>query len=131
VKLHSVFLRNDCILPGHLNPSREAFGEHWMCVKVIPAAVFDTMIRQAGWHYIWLTGACTRAGLARTSEKAIERALDRAIKALSWQTIAADGDTVHPYCGAADSCMALATGSIRCMLAWLDGHSGASGATSV
>jgi predicted GH43/DUF377 family glycosyl hydrolase len=47
------------------------------------------------------------------------------------QTIAADGDTVHLYYGAADSCMALATGSIRCMLAWLDAHSGASGATSV
>ena len=40
------------------------------------------------------------------------------------QTIGADGDTVHLYYGAADSCMALATGSIRCMLAWLDAHSG-------
>ena len=39
------------------------------------------------------------------------------------QTIGADGDTVHLYYGAADSCMALATGSIRGMLAWLDAHS--------
>ena len=29
------------------------------------------------------------------------------------------------YYGAADSCMALATGSIRCFLAWLDANSGA------
>ena len=29
------------------------------------------------------------------------------------QTIGADGDTIHLYYGAADSCMALATGSIR------------------
>ncbi len=41
------------------------------------------------------------------------------------QTIAADGDTIHLYYGAADSCMALATGSIRCLLAWLDAHSSA------
>jgi predicted GH43/DUF377 family glycosyl hydrolase len=40
------------------------------------------------------------------------------------QTILADGDTVHLYYGAADSCIALATGSIRRMLAWLDAHSG-------
>ena len=30
------------------------------------------------------------------------------------QTIGADGDTINLYYGAADSCMALATGSIRC-----------------
>ena len=39
------------------------------------------------------------------------------------QTIGADGDTVNLYYGAADSCMALATGSIRSMLEWLDAHS--------
>ena len=40
------------------------------------------------------------------------------------QTIGADGDTIHLYYGAADSCMAMATGSIRSLLAWLDSHSG-------
>ena len=39
------------------------------------------------------------------------------------QIIAADGDTIHLYYGAADSCMALATGSIRALLAWLDTNS--------
>ena len=39
------------------------------------------------------------------------------------QTIGADGDTINLYYGAADSCMALATGSIRSLLAWLDMHS--------
>ncbi|MGC1781483.1 MAG: glycosidase [Acidobacteriaceae bacterium] len=41
------------------------------------------------------------------------------------QTIGADGDTIHLYYGAADSCIALATGSIRTLLLWLDSHSGA------
>ena len=39
------------------------------------------------------------------------------------QTIGADGDTIHLYYGAADSCMAMATGSIRALLAWLDVNS--------
>ena len=38
------------------------------------------------------------------------------------QTIDEDGDTIRLYYGAADSTMALATGSIRCLLAWLDAH---------
>jgi predicted GH43/DUF377 family glycosyl hydrolase len=35
-------------------------------------------------------------------------------------TLGADGDTVNIYYGAADTCLALATGSVREMLAWLD-----------
>jgi predicted GH43/DUF377 family glycosyl hydrolase len=42
------------------------------------------------------------------------------------QTILADGDTIHLYYGAADSCMAMATGSIRALLAWLDSNDGTS-----
>ncbi|MGC1361813.1 MAG: glycosidase [Silvibacterium sp.] len=41
------------------------------------------------------------------------------------QTIGADGDTINLYYGAADSCMALATGSIRCLLSWLELNSSA------
>ncbi len=40
------------------------------------------------------------------------------------QTIAADGDTINMYYGAADSCVALATGSVRCLLSWLEANSG-------
>jgi hypothetical protein len=94
VKLHSVFLRNDCILPSPLNPLRLAFGEHWTCIEEIPAHVFDTMIRQAGWHYIWMSGPCSRSGWARTREKAIERALGRALEAITRQSNAADFDSV-------------------------------------
>jgi predicted GH43/DUF377 family glycosyl hydrolase len=37
-------------------------------------------------------------------------------------TVGADGDTIHLYYGAADTSVALATGSIRRLLAWLDEH---------
>jgi predicted GH43/DUF377 family glycosyl hydrolase len=39
------------------------------------------------------------------------------------QTISADGDTINMYYGAADSSVALATGSIRTLLSWLDSNS--------
>jgi predicted GH43/DUF377 family glycosyl hydrolase len=39
------------------------------------------------------------------------------------QTIGADGDSINLYYGAADSSIALATGSIRTLLAWLDANS--------
>src|SRR3954447_7780799 len=35
-------------------------------------------------------------------------------------TLAPDGDTIHLYYGGADSCVALATGSIRMLLDWLN-----------
>jgi predicted GH43/DUF377 family glycosyl hydrolase len=37
-------------------------------------------------------------------------------------TIAPDGDTLRLYYGGADTCMALATGSIREMMTWLEKH---------
>ena len=37
-------------------------------------------------------------------------------------TIASDGDTIRMYYGGADSSIALATGSIRAMLEWLERH---------
>jgi predicted GH43/DUF377 family glycosyl hydrolase len=39
------------------------------------------------------------------------------------QTIDADGDTINVYYGGSDSCIALATGSIRRLLSWLDANS--------
>ena len=46
------------------------------------------------------------------------------------QTIGADGDTIYLYYGAADSCVALATGSIRHLLSWLDANSTLGGMTA-
>jgi predicted GH43/DUF377 family glycosyl hydrolase len=37
-------------------------------------------------------------------------------------TVGPDGDTLYMYYGGADTCIALATGSIRTMLDWLDVH---------
>ena len=46
------------------------------------------------------------------------------------QTLAADGDTIHLYYGAADSCVAMATGSVRALLSWLGANSEATNAVN-
>ncbi|HVP13759.1 MAG TPA: glycosidase [Phycisphaerae bacterium] len=38
-------------------------------------------------------------------------------------TVGSDNDTINLYYGAGDTCVGLATGSIRALLAWLDRHS--------
>jgi len=45
------------------------------------------------------------------------------------QTIAADGDSTKLYYGAAESSVGLATGSISCLLTWLDANSSAGNGT--
>ena len=94
MKLHSVFLRDDCVLPNSLNPLRRTFEARWTCVQDIPSPDFDTMIRQAGWHYIWMVGGSSRKGFARSPEKAIGKALIRALRAVSRQANAAEFDSV-------------------------------------
>lgn len=95
MKLHSVFLRKNCILPNLLNPLQTSFGDHWTHVEEIPASIFDTMIRKAGWHFIWMSGSCSRRGYARTEDKAVANALNRALEAIPGQSNAADFDSVH------------------------------------
>lgn len=46
-------------------------------------------------------------------------------------TVADDADTLRLYYGAADTCIALATGSIRELLAWLDANSTPGGGASL
>lgn len=95
MKLHSVFLREGCILPDRLDPVRESFGPNWMLVNEITVSVLDTMIRQAGWHFIWMCSSCSRRGFGRTREEAIDRALVRALGAVNKHCNAAEFDSVH------------------------------------
>jgi hypothetical protein len=95
VKRHSVFLRKGCVLPGRLDPLREPFGENWMLVEEITASILDTMIRQAGWHSMWMPGACSRRGFGLTRESATDRALMRGLNAVPRQFNAAELDFTH------------------------------------
>lgn len=37
-------------------------GPDWSIVEEIPALVFDPLVRQAGWHFMWLQEACSLRG---------------------------------------------------------------------
>jgi hypothetical protein len=95
VNLHSVFLRSDCTLPDRLVACLRPIGEKWSVVEEIPALVFDTMIRRAGWHFMWLQDACSRRGVGLTKEAAIRRALSRALKGVSKRFNAAELDSLQ------------------------------------
>jgi hypothetical protein len=83
VNLHAVFLRKGCILPDRLDPLQEPFGANWSLVKEILAPVFDTMIRQAGWHFMCVQSSCSRRGFGRTQEQATQRALACSLRGVS------------------------------------------------
>jgi len=95
VNLHSVFLRSDCILPDRLNPCLRPIDEKWSVVEEIPALVFDTMIRRAGWHFMWLQDSRSRTGVGLTEEAAIRRALLRALRGISKRFNAAELDSLQ------------------------------------
>ena len=82
MRSHSVFLRTECILPERLKPLLKVVGDNWNLVEEITAPVFDTMIRQAGWHFTWMQGPCSRRGFAFTQEAATLRALARALRGI-------------------------------------------------
>ena len=95
MKLHSVFLRSGCVLPDRLDPSLEPIDEGWSVVKDIPALLFDGMVRQAGWHFMWLQEAYSRRAFGLTEEAAIRRALSRALKGVSRRFNAAELDSIR------------------------------------
>jgi hypothetical protein len=90
LKPHSVFLRKACILPDRLQPLREPAGENWTLLAEITAPIFDTMIREQGWHFLWVYRPCTRRGFGMTQETATRRALTSALKGMAGRFNAAE-----------------------------------------
>ncbi len=95
MKPRSVYLRGGCILPGALDPLLESVGDDWNLVQEIASPVFDTMIRQAGWHFVWLLDSCCRRGFGRSPEEASRRALSRALKGIVRRFNGAELDSVE------------------------------------
>lgn len=92
--LHSVFLRKGCVLPNRLNPLQEPVAHDWTIVEDLAAPVFDTMIRQAGWHFMWITDSCARKGFGMSQRIATDRALTHALNAIAKRFNAAELDSV-------------------------------------
>jgi len=95
MKLHSIFLRKECLLPEGLELVREYMAADWTVVVGTPALVFDAMVRRAGWHFMWISGSCSRRGFGLTPEKAAHRALARALNRITRRFNAAELDSVQ------------------------------------
>ncbi len=95
MKLHSVFLRKECVLPNRLDPLQRLIGDNWAMVEDLAAPVFDTMIRQAGWHFMWIQESNAPRGFWETRQSATDRALSHALKGIAREFNAAELDSVQ------------------------------------
>src|ERR1700691_1157758 len=86
----SVFLRDGCVLRECVDPATAPVGENWTLVEEIAAPVLDTMIRNQGWHFMWVDRPCSRKGFGTTEEGAIQRALPHALNAVASRFNAAE-----------------------------------------
>lgn len=95
VKINTIFLRNECVLPSQFNLLREPFSRGW--AEAIGTAAFelDAAIRGVGWHFMWLADSYSSQALARTVEAAIHRALARALPGVNRRFNAAEVDSIH------------------------------------
>lgn len=95
MRLHTVFLRKGCILPNRLDPPLEEVGNNWMRIEDLDAAVFDTMVRQAGWRFMWIQNSCAGRGFGMSRQIAIDRALIHALNGVAPRFNAAELDSVQ------------------------------------
>jgi hypothetical protein len=90
MKPHSVFLRKGCVLPNPLDPLRASLGNNWTRLEDLSAQVFNTMIRQAGWHLVRTENFCARRGFGVSRQNATGRALTRALDGIARRFNAAE-----------------------------------------
>ena len=93
MKLHAIFLRDECALPDKFVLRQERFCRDWMLVEGFAALALDAKIRSAGWHFMWMLGSSSRRGCGRTREGALHHALERALKVTAKQFNASELDS--------------------------------------
>jgi len=95
MKINSVFLRNECVLPSQLDLLQEPFCNGWAEAVGTVASELDATIRGVGWHFMWIVDAHASLALGRTAEAAIHRALARALPVVKERFNAAELDFIH------------------------------------
>lgn len=95
MKIHTIFLRDGCILPREYVLRQEPFSKGWAKAIGTAAIEMDAGIRGVGWHFMWLADSHCSQALGRTAETAIHRALARTLPAVRSRFNAAELDSVH------------------------------------
>jgi hypothetical protein len=93
VKIHTVFLRNRCVLPSGVDLRQEPFSKGWSEAIGVLSSELGASIRNRGCHFMWMTDSHSVRGLGRTPETAIHRALVRALREVDWRFNGAELDS--------------------------------------
>ena len=69
MNLPAIFLRIGTVLPDNVDFAQKSFSEGWMAVRTTTVNTMDRVIRQAGWHFVWLveSAAGMAAGLSEAA----------------------------------------------------------------
>ena len=95
MKLNTVFLRDECILPSEFDLLQEPYSRGWTEAIGTVASELDAAIRGVGWHFMWMVDSHASLALGRTAESAIHRALARALPGVKRRFNAAELDSIH------------------------------------
>jgi hypothetical protein len=95
LKIHTVFLRNGCMLPSGVDLRQEPFSKGWAEAIGVLVSELDASIRNRGWHFMWITDSHSSRGLGRTPETAIHRALVRALREIEGHFNGAELDSIQ------------------------------------
>lgn len=79
MKLHTVFLRQECPLPAGLRLTKKQFDKGWTSAEDITSTALDWAVRRAGWHFIWVEMAASGMGCSRTESTAENHAIARGL----------------------------------------------------
>lgn len=80
MKLHTVFLRDSCILPADSDLRLEPFSVGWKVAAGTLVTQLDFGIRGAGWHFMWIAGSHSSWAIGRAPDTATHRALVRVLE---------------------------------------------------
>jgi hypothetical protein len=69
VNLPTLFLRSGTVLPQDIDFAQTSFCEGWMSIGATTAHGMDAVIREAGWHFVWLveSGSAMAVGLSEAA----------------------------------------------------------------
>ena len=82
-------------MPPHFGLAPQPCADNWTLRDDTGSPVLDTMIPQAGWHFVWVRGFYSHSGVGRSRDGAIHRALARVLKGLKMRFNAAELESVQ------------------------------------
>lgn len=95
MKINTVFLRDECILPSQFDLLQEPLSHGWAEAIGTEASELDAAIRDVGWHFMWIVNAHSSFAFGKTAKTAIHRALARALPAVRRRFNAAELNSLH------------------------------------